>query len=94
MGTVMADMTMSVDGFIADPDDDVGPLFDWYSEGPVEFTFPGDGMQTHVSAASAGHLDRVVSELGRGQRDRPGAGGGGRACGRDRQREHRRAVPR
>ena len=53
-----------MDGFIADPDDDVGPLFDWYSEGPVEFTFPGDGMQTHVSAASAGHLDRVVSELG------------------------------
>ena len=27
MGTVVADMTMSVDGFIADPDDGVGPLF-------------------------------------------------------------------
>jgi dihydrofolate reductase len=64
MGTVMADMTMSVDGFIADPDDGVGPLFDWYSEGPVAFTFPGDGMQSHVSAASAGHLERVVNELG------------------------------
>lgn len=64
MGTVVADMTMSVDGFIADPDDGVGPLFDWYSEGPSEFTFPGDGMQAHVSEASAGHLERVVSELG------------------------------
>jgi dihydrofolate reductase len=60
----MADMTMSVDGFIADPEDGVGPLFDWYSEGPVEFTFPGDGRQAHVSEASAGHLGRVVSELG------------------------------
>jgi dihydrofolate reductase len=64
MGTVMADMTMSVDGFVADPDHGVGPLFDWYSEGPVQFTFPGDGRQAHVSEASAGHLDRVVGELG------------------------------
>jgi dihydrofolate reductase len=64
MGTVVADMTMSVDGFIADPDDGVGPLFDWYSEGHSEFTFPGNGMQAHVSEASAGHLERVVSELG------------------------------
>jgi dihydrofolate reductase len=57
-------MTMSVDGFIADPDDGVGPLFDWYSEGQSEFTFPGNGMQAHVSEASAGHLERIVSELG------------------------------
>lgn len=64
MGTVVADMTMSVDGFIADPGDGVGPLFDWYSEGAMEFTFPGNGMQAHVSEASAGHLERVVSELG------------------------------
>jgi len=64
MGTVVADMTMSVDGFIADPDDGVGPLFDWYDEGDVEFTFPGNGMESRVSAASAGHLERVVSELG------------------------------
>lgn len=64
MGTVIADMTMSLDGFIADPDDGVGPLFDWYNEGTVPFTFPGNGMQTHVSEASAGHLKRAVSELG------------------------------
>ncbi len=64
MGTVVADMTMSVDGFIADPDDGVSELFEWYSEGAVEYTFPGDGMQAHVSEASAGHLERVVNELG------------------------------
>ncbi|HEX3977735.1 MAG TPA: hypothetical protein VHW96_15820 [Solirubrobacteraceae bacterium] len=64
MGTVVADMTMSVDGFVADPDDGVGALFEWYSEGSVPFTFPGDGRRMHVSEASAGHLDRIVSELG------------------------------
>jgi len=64
MGRVVADMTMSVDGFNGDPDDGVGPLFDWYDEGEVEYVFPGNGMQAHVSEASAGHLRRVVSELG------------------------------
>jgi dihydrofolate reductase len=64
VGTVIADMTMSLDGFIADPDDGVGALFDWYSEGSEEFTMPGNGMEMHVSEASLGHLGRVVSELG------------------------------
>jgi dihydrofolate reductase len=64
MGTVVADMTMSVDGFIAEPDDGVGPLFEWYDNGTVEFTFPGDGRPTHVSEASAEHLRRIMSELG------------------------------
>ena len=30
MAPLVADMTMSLDGFIALPNDDVGPLFDWY----------------------------------------------------------------
>jgi dihydrofolate reductase len=33
MSTVITHAVMSVDGFIADPDDDVGPLFDWYFNG-------------------------------------------------------------
>jgi dihydrofolate reductase len=64
MGHVIADMTMSVDGFIADPDDGMGPLFDWYSEGDVDFTMPGNGMEMHVSEASAGHLQGMVDRLG------------------------------
>ena len=35
MATVIADMSMSLDGFIADRNDGVGPLFDWYQAGPV-----------------------------------------------------------
>ena len=42
MATVVADMSMSLDGFIADPHDEVGPLFDWYRTGPV--TTPGTGQ--------------------------------------------------
>jgi dihydrofolate reductase len=64
MGTVVADMSVSLDGFIADPNDEVGPLFDWYGNGPVPFMFPGDGRAAHVSEASAGHLRRMVTDLG------------------------------
>jgi hypothetical protein len=35
MGKIFTHMTMSLDGFIADPDDGVGELFGWYEAGPV-----------------------------------------------------------
>jgi dihydrofolate reductase len=35
MATVMMHAVVSVDGFIADDNDDVGPLFDWYFNGDV-----------------------------------------------------------
>lgn len=33
MTTVVMHNVVSVDGFIADTNDQVGPLFDWYSRG-------------------------------------------------------------
>lgn len=33
MSTVVMNNVVSLDGFIADPDDDPGPLFDWYVNG-------------------------------------------------------------
>ena len=33
MGNVVMHNVVSVDGFIADEDDQVGPLFDWYFNG-------------------------------------------------------------
>jgi hypothetical protein len=36
MGKVIVQASMSLDGFIADSNDQVGPLFDWYSNGDVE----------------------------------------------------------
>jgi hypothetical protein len=35
MGKVCTHMTMSLDGYIADPDGQVGEPFDWYEAGDV-----------------------------------------------------------
>lgn len=36
MSTVVTYNVVSVDGCIADEDDEVGPLFDWYTNGDTE----------------------------------------------------------
>src|SRR6478735_8854355 len=43
MATVIMHAVMSVDGFIADDHDDVGPLFDWYFNGDRPLFDSGDG---------------------------------------------------
>ncbi|MYS87342.1 dihydrofolate reductase family protein [Embleya scabrispora] len=60
MATVMAEKTMSLDGFIADPSGGVAELFDWYSNGNVETPAPGGGMTFRTSEASARHLRELV----------------------------------
>ncbi|WP_018653913.1 dihydrofolate reductase family protein [Actinomadura flavalba] len=64
MGKVVAEMTMSLDGFVADPQDGVGPIFDWYDNGDVEVPTPGSDMVWHTSQASAGHLRQTMATLG------------------------------
>ncbi len=65
MSKVVALMTMSLDGFVADPKDDVTQVFDWYSSGNVEFKTGGsDPMTFKISPASAEHLRALWSELG------------------------------
>src|SRR4051794_37269863 len=49
MGTVIMHNVVSVDGFIADDHDDVGPLFEWYFNGDVEIV-DGFGKVSQVSA--------------------------------------------
>ena len=56
MGMVITQASMSLDGFIADPSDDVGPLFDWYGNGDVEFTGADPDRVFRISAASADYL--------------------------------------
>ena len=36
MGQVTIDISVSIDGFIASPDDSSGPIHDWYFDGDVE----------------------------------------------------------
>jgi dihydrofolate reductase len=64
MASVIAALTMSVDGFIAHEDDSVGPLFDWYDSGEVALRWPGMNMVSHVTPPSAGYLRRTISGAG------------------------------
>ena len=72
MGKVATGLTMSLDGFIAGPND--GPehplgeggmrLFDWYSSGDTEYAMPGTEMVVRVSQQSADMLREAHSKMG------------------------------
>lgn len=66
MSKLIAIMSMSLDGFVADRNDGVGEVFDWYfNSGDVKFETGGaDAMTFKVSEPSAGHLRGLWSELG------------------------------
>jgi dihydrofolate reductase len=66
MSKVIAIMSMSLDGYVADVNDGVGEVFDWYmNSGDVEIHTGGsDPMTFNVSAPSAEHIRRLTSELG------------------------------
>jgi dihydrofolate reductase len=63
MGKIVTQASTSLDGYIADMHDQVGPLFDWYSNGEVEFS-PNPGLVFHVSQASADYLATAWSNIG------------------------------
>jgi dihydrofolate reductase len=56
MARVVMQAVVSVDGFIAYPDDTVGPLFDWYVNGDSELSARPSGWTFQVSRASADHV--------------------------------------
>ena len=66
MSKLVAIMSMSLDGYVADRHDGVGEVFDWYmNSGNVEFHTGGsDPMTFRVSPWSAIHLRALWSELG------------------------------
>jgi dihydrofolate reductase len=51
--TVMGAASVSLDGFIADDNDGVGPMFDWLDNGDVAWSFEGNDDQVRTSQASA-----------------------------------------
>jgi dihydrofolate reductase len=53
MGKTIMGAVVSLDGFIADDDDSVGPLFDWYSNGDVTWSFPGSDDEFRTTQGSA-----------------------------------------
>jgi dihydrofolate reductase len=66
MSKVVAIMSMSLDGFVADRNDGVAEVFDWYfNSGDVEIHAGGsDPMTFKVSGPSAEHIRELTSGLG------------------------------
>jgi dihydrofolate reductase len=72
MGKVAVGLTMSLDGFIAGPNDGPGQplgeggmrLFDWYSSGDTDYELPGTEMVFRVSQQSAVLLREAHSKMG------------------------------
>jgi dihydrofolate reductase len=72
MGKVIFNMSMSLDGFVAGPND--GPenplgdggewLFAWYGSGDTEYKMPGGDWLFKISAASAAQLDETIKTTG------------------------------
>jgi dihydrofolate reductase len=64
MGKVVAQLAMSLDGFIADKDDVPGPIFDFYENGPVAVNLSEGYPELHVSQRTADLLLAEVERLG------------------------------
>ena len=53
MGAIVMVATMSLDGFVARPDDSVGPLFDWFADGDVDVTAADEARVFRTARSSA-----------------------------------------
>ena len=58
MATVIAEKSMSLDGFIADPSDAVAHIFDWYGSGRIEVPTATEGLTFNLTDASARFVAR------------------------------------
>jgi len=64
MTTVVANMSMSLDGFIADPSDGVERLFGWHNNGDVTVPTADARWTFHTSEASAAYLRDALANVG------------------------------
>jgi dihydrofolate reductase len=62
--SIFTQFTMSLDGFIAGPNDDIGRLFGWYAGGDTEFRMPGVDRPFKISRASADYVREVWGKIG------------------------------
>lgn len=62
MGLVIMHNVVSVDGFIADENDDVGPLHDWYFNGDTPILQSGDQQYDHSGTGSDFKVSRSSAE--------------------------------
>ncbi len=83
--TIMGAAAVSLDGFIADDNDEVGPLFDWLGGGEVSWSLPGspdearstqasaDFMTSHYANTAANVIGRRLFDLTNGWNGQPAA---------------------
>jgi dihydrofolate reductase len=64
MGKVLSHMTMSLDGYIAQPDDMPAELFDWYGAGDVPVASANEDVVFNVDEASATMLRELTEGVG------------------------------
>lgn len=64
MGKVITGISMSLDGFIAGPNDDVQQLFKWYFSGDVEIPVQNGRLSLKVSQTSAKLLQETFENTG------------------------------
>jgi dihydrofolate reductase len=66
MTKVIALMSMSLDGYVADANDGVAEVFDWYFSGDIEVPMPIPTVDFtfRVSPPSADHLRGLMAEVG------------------------------
>ena len=65
MAKITTELSMSLDGYIAGPDDSIEHIFDWYDAGDVEIKTPMPGDLTfHVSEADAKHIREEFAKVG------------------------------
>jgi dihydrofolate reductase len=86
MGKTIMGAVVSLDGFMADDNDDVGPLFDWYGNGDVSWSFPGSPGESQSTRASADFMqtqyrNMAANVIGRRVFDLTNGWGGKQAAG-------------
>jgi dihydrofolate reductase len=64
MTRLIADMSMSLDGYVSRPDDNPDHLFDWMFTGDVEIPTPKPGVAFRTSAASADAVRGAFKSVG------------------------------
>ncbi|PZF79988.1 dihydrofolate reductase family protein [Jiangella anatolica] len=64
MGKVLSHMTMSLDGYIAQPDDNPAELFEWYGAGDTSVPSGNDDIEFRVDEASAAMLRELTEGVG------------------------------
>jgi dihydrofolate reductase len=63
MGKVIMGAIVSLDGFMADDEDGIGPLFDWLGNGDVAWSFPGTDDEAQTTKASRDFMLDVYGDM-------------------------------